>query len=624
MNKKSKKLICTVIAATIVSMAFVGCGKKVSDPAKVTPEVKAFDVNTASDLKLKVWQSQGTDLLPDTAVKGADNMVQNWLTQKTKVTIATEDIQGNGGQNWIGKLTMLAAGGNLPDIALGGVNGLDVVKKLVESGKTWELTPEILQKYAPNIYKSTTDAMWVNTKINGKIYGIPFNFFPSKELDPKIDERYLYGKGVEGTNSGLLTNCFVIRDDISKKLFPESKTYKELTAELNSKGEKASTEDILTIPLKSKDSVVKMFYDIQKLGLKEAGKDVFPLAFPSGDTWTFFSQLMPNVMGNWNVFMMTQFDLKSQTIKFGMQQPLYKEFGGLLNKMIRDKVCEPESLLQTPAQYTEKALAGRYAVVNLSKINLNYETINNEMAKAGKAYGYVPFLTQVPVDKDTTPYVAPAICGGTLMILKTDTVKTEKELAQVLNYYDKQYTAEFLELSQWGPKEAALYKEVDGKRQFVDEKLNNVVVKGLVDETVTTAYKKGLVTYDGYRQILQYITNPYNASVVNKTFIPTVSAVLGKNFNIGSKYQVKEVGPSQNLWDTAFAGVAGANDSVTGWQDKYDNAFKASLVSTTDAQFNTKWDEAEKKLSTIVSDKMLAEMTVIAKKEYDAIKAKNK
>jgi putative aldouronate transport system substrate-binding protein len=620
MNKTIKKLVCAIITAVFLSSVFTGFLFK--NTANTKNNISSnFDVSKAEEMKLKLWTTQGTDATPDTFAQGADNVVQNWLTQKTKVTFAPEDIYGNSGQNWEGKLVMLAAGGDLPDVAYTGVNGINVIQKLVDGNKAWELTPELLKKYAPNIWAQTTKAEWAFTTIKGKNYGIPGLFEVSKALDPKLSNDYLYGVGVPGTNSGTDGGVWAIRDDISKKLFPKSKTYNELNTLLLSKGNNASAEDLLDIPLKTKDAVVKMFYDIKKLGLKENGKDMFAIAYPAGDSYALFSNLIDDFMGTWTKNQFTQFNLNTRKITFGMQQPLYKEFGLIINKMVRDKVMDPESLMLTPAQLTQDMLAGKYAVINLERTGMNYDTANAELAKEGKSFRYRPFITQVPVNIHITPYIAPPTSYGSMVILKTDTVKSEEQLAQVLNYYDVQYTKEFQEIQQWGPKELGLYKEVNGKREFVDEKLNNVILKGLKDPTVTEKYRKGLAEVN-QRQFSLYLVNPYAANILNKEFVPTiVNVIYNKKFNLNSKYAIKQYGPGDAAWDNSFAGVPDVAGILTGWQTNYDNAFKIALASGSDEEFNAKWAAAEKILSTIATPKLLQSMTDIANKNYANIKA---
>jgi hypothetical protein len=98
------------------------------------------------------------------------------------------------------------------------------------------------------------------------------------------------------------------------------------------------------------------------------------------------------------------------------------------------------------------------------------------LIKAGKAFRYVPFYTQVPQRAEFPSFKeGPPSFNQALSILKT--VK-EDEVPQVLNWINTMFTEEWEDVRFWGPKEAGLYEELaDGKRKFKDENIQKFLVE---------------------------------------------------------------------------------------------------------------------------------------------------
>ena len=179
---KGKRIIAVVTAALLFVAMASACNKQGGD-----------SIASNKNLDLTIWYAQGNDYVsPKMPAKLEDRIPENWLYQKTGVKV--KDVYGNGGNQWEAKLSQLIAGNNLPSmLVVGGGQGPAHFNVLREGDLIHELTPEMLQTYAPNVLKSIPQDAWDAIKIDGKIYGIPYSIPVSKERTPGFtDEQYNY------------------------------------------------------------------------------------------------------------------------------------------------------------------------------------------------------------------------------------------------------------------------------------------------------------------------------------------------------------------------------------------------------------------------------------------------
>lgn len=271
-----KKVLSISLAALFVALSCAGCGNK----------EKMQNENGWSKLELTVWETQGTDYAPSAQI--SNNIVEQWLVDKTNVKVT--NIYGNGGTQWDPKLTKLLAGDDLPDIVhCGALQGPAHFARLDEFGKVWELTPEMLQQYAPDLWKKTPAEYWEKMTVNGKILGVPYYSYTSKEINTGIsDEAYEFIKNYKETPKNDVTyapeNFLWVRDDILQKVYPEAKTYEELAALLTEKGAPIG-EEMLDIPIYSSEDFIQFMYDVKDMGLTENGKTVYAFGYDGSDNW---------------------------------------------------------------------------------------------------------------------------------------------------------------------------------------------------------------------------------------------------------------------------------------------------------------------------------------------------
>lgn len=610
---KMEKITAMTLAAALTAAALAGCGKK--------EETISLDKNgnfvPDTMLELTVWETQGTDYAPQ-AVKEGD-IVAQWLEEKTLTKV--ENMYGNDGGQWDTKLTKLVTGDNMPDIIHCGANqGPAHFAKLDEMQQIWELTPEMIQKYAPEVWKRTPAEFWERIKVNGKILGIPYCSPISKEVFPNasddtIDFMISLYKAYETDVTFLAAQTLWIRDDILKQFYPDAKSYDEICQILNEKKEPIGDE-LLDIPIKTTDEFVDFMYKIKDANLKSNGKNVYAFGYSGGDNWIALSWLGADMCGYKNHNYTGTWNDEKQQIEIPLVHDIIKQAAKIQNKMINDKVIDPESLAHTTALYKEKILNGQYAIVPLSYAG-EPDQINETLKKNGASFRFRPFITQVPNQKEYSPYKEEALWGESLCFTKK---LSEKEVCQVLNWINTQYTDEYESVLYWGPEEAGLYTEdANGVRRFKDERFNKYFIDGDADALPNEEDRLGLQGDGGLMKVVACNYSPYDPAVMNRAarFLPRSDS--GFKFKGDSEHvkNVKTYPPCQ-IWSAEYAEIP---EVITFWaqREQWESKFKMALASSTD-EFDSKWQGAIDDLNKIVDvSAMENKMTEIAKPMADKI-----
>lgn len=563
-------------------------------------------------LELTVWETQGTDYAPKPVPKG--DLVAEWLENKTKVTV--KNMYGNDGGQWDPKLTKLVAGNNLPHIVhCGAWQGPAHFAKLDQLGQVWELTPELIQKYAPEVWRRTPAKYWERMKVNGKLLGIPYNAVSEREAYPDMDdETFEFIKettvAYETDVTYLSTKTLWIRDDILKMFYPEAKSYNELVALLEERNEPIGDE-LLDIPIKSTQEFIDFMYKIKDANLKENGKTVYAFGYSGGDNWIALTWLGADMYGYKNhCYTGTWNDVK-QKIEVPLVHDLVKQAARTQTQMIIDKVIDPESLTHTVALYKEKILNGQYAIVPLTFVDSPL-AINEELERAGKSFRFRPFITQVPAHKEYSPFTEERLWRESICLLKT---LSEEEMIQVLNWINTQYTDEYEQVLYWGPKEAGLYTETaDGKRQFTDERFTRYFIYGDASALPNEEDRKGLQGNGGLMSVRPAPSSRWEPDVMHRVvkYLPTSDS--GFKFKATSEHvkNVKTYPPCQ-AWASVYAEVP---QVVKFWaeREQWEAKFKMAMASGSLQEFEQKWQEAVDSLNKIVNiEDMENAMTAIAK-----------
>lgn len=631
MSKNIIKLLSLLIALMMMTGIFAGCGKSkdksVDSSTTAVVQENSTVEETADkgyvpqkDLELTVWNTQGTDV--QAVEKPKEDIPGDWLAQKTRVKVT--EFYGNGGQQWEPKLTTLVASGNLPSLVLTQAGqGPAHHAKLHEGDLNWELTPEMLQKYAPDVWKSVPQFIWDSIKIDGKIYGIPYSLPVDKEIDPNVSDdlitTFTWPKE-RVTWNGTTPNCMVIRDDILKKIIPSAMNYEEAMKLV--KDENAPIGDRFILPINSTDEYVAFMYKIKELGLTVGNnKPVYATGYTGGDNWMALSKLGAEMMGYKGYFYTGWWNIPEKKMGFGYLSPVFKEAARIQNKMINDKVIDPESLVHNFEKYTEKVFNGQYAIIGTDVFDVNIDSINSKLEKGGKSFRFVPLFTQVPQRTEFPAYKeGPPSFSDTLSLLKT---LKEDEVPQVLNWINTMFTEEWEDIRFWGTKEAGLYDDLsDGKRKFKDEKMQAFLVDG---DATAMDWKdaKGLnfnnIAFSGgtqgywtsvskwYGAASKYSPKYYNKNLSYNTLYMAMKFPANSPFTKGFVPV-----PNIQSWSAEYANIPEIQKL---WSTKasWDDPFKVAFTAKNEDDFNKKWDAAVANFRKVVDvDKMLDEQTKIA------------
>lgn len=483
-NKASSIVAAAALGATVLS-GCTGGGKDApasSSDSPGAPAANSFAVIpanvqdsselpdwTGKQLSLKIWFDHGTGGTYAGARKYKDDLITKEIARVTGVRIDLDNSFDNGGNSTGAvKMGMLAATNSWPDLI---VNGNEL-KSLVDNNKLYDLT-DLLPKYAPNLMKKvpkTLNTVWEapEVSLNGKVYTIPTAIGESAlplldaSLDPSLfpiphSMGYIY-----------------VRDDILKQLYPQAKSMKEIE-DLYMKNGKFTKEDILDVPLKSKDDLIKFLYDIKKLGVKEGNQEVSPFFTYSGqDNWNLMTILFSSLVGGGSASgdnsYFTYWDNKTKKVEWGFKQPFFKDLAKEMNVLLRDGVASKEALVDPYNIFQQKLNNGLYAV--------SYGYLipdNNALKKAGKPYQYRKVFLDIPYSNEQFVFPTSFAGTGSRMGIFKDSVK-EEDLPQVLRWIDFLVSDAGEKLWFWGPKSAGLFDEKDGKRTYKDKELEGQLV----------------------------------------------------------------------------------------------------------------------------------------------------
>jgi putative aldouronate transport system substrate-binding protein len=181
MKKSLKKLTMLVALTLSVTSIFTGCKKS------TTAENPSAAANTSKEAKLKMY------LLGD---KPKDyDLVYGEVNKKLKDKInATLDVQFIPWGDLSTKYPLLFSSGEDFDLIFT-ATGWAFYNQMATRNGFLELTPTLLEKYAPNSWKNEPKIAWDQAKVNGKMYMIPNdqNEYSANVFGIRGDLREKYG-----------------------------------------------------------------------------------------------------------------------------------------------------------------------------------------------------------------------------------------------------------------------------------------------------------------------------------------------------------------------------------------------------------------------------------------------
>ena len=608
-----KKLVSMILMVSVISSAMVmlsGCGKDKQSGAAGTFDADGNYVPT-EDLNVTVWYTQGTDFVAGSKLE--KNVVEEYVYDKTKVIV--DNIYGNDGGQWDTKLSRLIAGDNMPEIvACGASQGPTHFARLKQADKVWGITKEMLEKYAPNVLKRVPEKVLEKFEIDGKYYGIPYGLRSFKETQPGMSEELLneIKVKVEKLPSDQHMQIY-IRDDILKKIYPEAKDYDEIE-KLFADTNDMMGDELFDIPIKTTEEYIDFMRKIKDLGMTTAAGDpVFAFGYSGGDNWEALTLLGSQMMGYETLPYTGVWNHDTQSVIIPLTTEIVKQAAKNQNQLINEKVIDPESLVHTPEMFTQNVLKGQYAMAVLSYAG-GPESVNASLAKENASFRYRPFVVQIPRAEGYTAVTRKSDYSFDSSLCFTKTLN-EDGLIQMLNWMNTFYSDEFEEVFWWGREEDGLYTEDEnGKRRYVDERFND---RFLNNNTASLPDAETMGIGVTSSKIGTWHCNPikieqsaWNPKVYNGEIKLSVAQKCG--FGVDSEHTKHvEYGPSGDPWDASYAKI---DEVVTFWakREQWEGPVKVA-ISSPEAQFETKWQEAMDNLNKIVDVKeMTKKMTEAA------------
>lgn len=599
--KKLNKIISVALAAVLVASVGAGCKK---EKAAVTNADGSYAPQ--KELSVTIWNAQGTEFVQQEAP--ADDIPAKWLHDKTLVKI--ENIYGNDGGQWDTKLSRLIAGDNMPELFyIAGGQGPTHFKKLQDAKTLYPLTEELIKEYAPNVWERVPKDYWDMMRSGDTILGIPFGFDRyDEETQPNATEQER--KFMTENNAPIITNyCTLhIRDDIAKKLFPEIKGYDELCAIIDENGA-ALGENNNKFPIYSTDDFVKMFRDINAMGLTENGKKVYAFGYNGGDLWLPFTILGASMGGYATNNYISHWNPNTKEIDLPLKGEVIKNAAKIQNELIRDDVFDPESLIHSSTDFKENCLNGLYAVTDLDYAG-GMMQINDQLEALGKPFRYIPLLTSVEQNKDypLQSYSSPWTAAITL------TNKLDDEGAkQVLNWINTMFSDEFEEVLWWGTPEDGLYTEENGTRKYTDDKFNRSFID-MDSNALTVKESKGIGTVGAVPEARFYVLAGFNPKISrwNPSVIAmknTINSSMQSGFLPAKSDENAKQRPQSEVYDALYADV---EECVEFWakREQWESPFKMSLGADSPESFENQWQAAIDNLNKITdTDEMCRKMT---------------
>lgn len=483
-----KRLISVLLVAMMVC-GFVGCSKGAN--TGVTGGTVDFAVNeigntvddssdlpdwTGKKLSLRMWFGAGNGNVRRNLIP-TEGVVNEELYRVTGVKFDEDTSFDNGGESFDAKVAKNIASNDWPDVL---VQVED--PRFVEEGLVYDLT-DLIPKYCPNIValanKTGVDYLdYFRDKNTGRIYKVPIQSMNFSYNMPDLNKEDLILVEPPVDPIGYV----YVRDDVLKMLYPNAKSQTEIE-ELYMKNGGFSMEEILDVPINSKEDFFKFLYDIKKLGLKDGNTEIYPTFIADGlDNWALLSNLGflygYNINNGYDANYFTYWDKETNQIEYMFKQDFFKEMLRDYTKLVQDGIASPESLVDTRSVFEQKVNNGHYAVIYGATSVPNLETLNaqNEGFKYRKVYINVPFNNEKFVY--TT---SPNIWGESMMIMNNGRIK-EEDLPQILRFVDFVFSEAGQKLTHWGPRSAGLWTEEDGKRTFIDKELEAKILYGAANE----------------------------------------------------------------------------------------------------------------------------------------------
>lgn len=486
-----KKLIFVVLAMLLsCSFLFAAC----SDPLPPSSNVNAdypwshrdqyadsSDLPdwTQSHLKLDAWN---TSSMTKKAV--SNNIIYDELDRVTGVRL-NDDIVTTSTDNTAAGYTMLSLAGELPHIAYGGPEIVD----LIDPDKVWDLTE--YTEYIPNIMRRMPEEVWdqavVNGNEDGKIYSIPY--YAGSMSPSKIDKDCTEEDKLNLVPFDYKTESygyFYIREDILKSMAgtefvdADVKDTEDIEA-LYKKNGKFEKDDLFDVHIKSYEEFFKFCYDVADTiknnnfqdNAKKSVKVISSFSGSDRDTWDLLGKFFPMLLGAPGELnsIFGYWDAVDDDVKLMLYEDFFKDLlDRWADEIDKGVITDNYGTTQTYTQVVQTMNNGGYAIVYGNLYPSGYQvTVNGETHKYRRVYMEIPM-------NEHFVQLEQAVPATNVVVLFKDTVR-ESDIPQILQYLDYQQSEIGEAMLSWGPRSAGLWElNAEGEKVFKDKDIEDNMV----------------------------------------------------------------------------------------------------------------------------------------------------
>ncbi|BFT72066.1 extracellular solute-binding protein [Paenibacillus sp. P36] len=173
MSNQGKVWSYSAIAAILAgSVTLAGCSKAV-DPVAATSSPTGITGSAVpiSDAPYELKWLKGQDI--SKPYDPSKDLIMHTIEKKLNIKIVPEMVDV---QQYKTKLNLKMSSGDIPDVVR--IDFADDFQKYAQQGAFYDLTNLINEKDTPNILKEVPKEVFEQAKVNGKIYGIPYQGGP--------------------------------------------------------------------------------------------------------------------------------------------------------------------------------------------------------------------------------------------------------------------------------------------------------------------------------------------------------------------------------------------------------------------------------------------------------------
>ncbi|MFC4776119.1 hypothetical protein ACFO9Q_04980 [Paenibacillus sp. GCM10023252] len=547
-----KKWVSMGLVLSVAAAALAACSDGGSSKENVSPGASISPSATAEPLmELSVYNSEFRD---DKVINNPKDVVTPFVEQKLNIKI-TNFLINNNDQPFDTRLNQYIATNQVPDIVIAAGKNVDYA---IDTGMFADLS-SYLDKM-PNHKKYFDAKFWPRFIRDGKKYTIPV---PNPDTNvAAFKDAYTYP---------MSAHAMWAREDILKKAGYSFTPMSEIQKMLD-EGKLPTAQDMqLTPAVDTPEKFYELLKKIKDLNLKVGDKPVMPLS-----------------MASWNqLHLGSMFDFGHWINRNGqadgwLGSPETKEYYKFLTDLYKENLIDKDFVIQKNEQLQEKVAGGRVAVgMWVPDINKARESIGK--LEPGADIRYIPW----PKKTQGKGYFDIYQGAYEEILIKKDA----KDIDRIIAFIDWTYSDEGLDTVEWGPESAGLWKTVDGKRRFVNEKWNQYFLEGkkpgiLEDGNSLSTYGLKLAANKiGLATGLDSMAWNYNPKAIERAYPPKLSAWDYTKNMLGST--------GVNTDGTGSTGSGANVDEVSGYfWSKFQGLQVAKLLTAnTDDKFNKAWDE---------------------------------